>query len=326
MERDDPVETRFKDYLLGQLSASEEQHFEEQLMDNDTLFTRAEGMIDLVEDDLIEEYLKDQLTESERAAFELRLLHSSRIQQKLTLIRALIRKGAERETRSSTATDKKSSGSLIWLLRGIRVLTQPLPALAASLTVILLGGGFWATMRIGLLEDRLAEMQGRQSLLLSSQQGLRAQLTHEQGLTQQLTSQLEWADSRSAALENKVQTLEFRDLPEIPSAMLLPGLLRSSGQMGVVPVSSNHQLIALRLDLGLDEYPYYRAALCDAGGNEIFVQSRLLSSHEGERVLVTAHFPSAQLRSDQYLIKLAGITEAGTPEQLELYHFRLLRK
>lgn len=326
MDRENSVETEFKDYLLGQLSEAEEQRFEEQLMDDDVLFTRAEAMLDLVEDDLIEDYLKGLLTESERASFELRLLHSPKIQEKMILIRALLKKGGRRETVERSARVIDGPGSLSWLRRWKDTFIQPLPALAASLALILLGGGFWATVRIGLLEGRLAEMQDRQFLLLSSQQELRTQLTHEQGLTRSLASELEQAKTRSAALEDRVRILDDLSAPEIPSVLLFPGLSRSTGQVATVSVSSKHQLLALKLDLGLDEYPSYRAALCDAGGNEILVHSRLTAIHEGGQVIVSVQFPTGLLRSDQYLVKLAGITDAGNPEQLELFHFRLRRK
>lgn len=325
MKLEDSMEIACREYLLGQLSESDEKRFEQRLMDDDELFSRAEALIECIEDDLVEDYLRGELKNSEQSAFEQRFLGSPKIQGKLTLVQALIKKSNAQQMVAPTNLAEKQR-NLFRVQWWRRTILQPLPALAASLLLFVLGGGFWSATRIWRLEDRLSEMQTRQLILVSSQEKLGLQLAEERQLTRQLTAELDSAAARSANLEQSIRALGQRTMSSVASFMLAPGLSRGSGRVATVQLSQKQQLFELRLDLGLDEYPAYRAAVCNAGGEEILVHSRLSSTRIGDQVLVVFHVPSELLQPGQYLVKLFGITSAGNREQLELYHFRLVRE
>ena len=160
--------------------------------------------------------------------------------------------------------------------------------------------------------------------MLEAQESLERQLFDERRRTDRMENDLEAANARSTSLERTLAALRDRLVSPIVSAFLKPGLYRGSGDVGTVTVSREHQLVELRLDLGIDEYPTYRAALCNAAGDEITVQNRLDAVHEGEQVLVVPQFPASFLTPGNYHVKLSGVTQAGEVEQLDLYHFRVL--
>ncbi|HUV14224.1 MAG TPA: hypothetical protein VMY18_11320 [Acidobacteriota bacterium] len=322
MKNEQLIEAKLRDYLLGDLSESEEKQFEEQLMDNDQLFSHVGSLMDLVEDELVEDYLQDALDDSGRRSFELRLLGSPRIREKVTLAKALLKRA--KLTEPKPVPEPSDNPIVHWLKTWIGPIMQPVPALAASLFVLLIGGGYWSTVKIVGLEDQLNQASSQQALLVEAQESLESQLSDERRRTDRVVSELESANARSTSLERALEALRDRLVSPIVSVFLKPGLYRGSGDIGALAVSREHQLAELRLDLGIDEYPTYRAALCNAAGDEITVQNRLNAVHEGEQVLVVPQFPASFLSPGNYHVKLSGVTRAGEVEQLDLYHFRVL--
>jgi hypothetical protein len=322
MKNADVIEAKLRDYLLGGLGESEEKHFEELLMDDDQLFNQVGSLVDLVEDELVEDYLQDALNESEKRSFELRLLGSPKIREKITLAKALLTRA--KETEPVPIPSPRPNPIIRWLKSWMGPIMQPVPALAAALFMILIGGGYWSTMKIASLEDQLHQTTSQQALLVEAQKDLENQLTDERRRTDLLATELESANAKSTSLERALEALRDRLVSPIVSAFLKPGLYRGGGEIGTVAASKEHQLVELRLDLGIDEYPTYRAALCNAAGDEIMVQNRLNAVHDGDQVLVLPQFPARFLSPGNYHVKLSGVTRAGDIEQLDLYHFRVL--
>ena len=81
-EREDQL---LRDYLLGTLEQSEQQALEARLMTDDDLF----GLISIVEDELIDAYLGNKLSERERAGFESHFLSTPERQRKLSFAETL---------------------------------------------------------------------------------------------------------------------------------------------------------------------------------------------------------------------------------------------
>lgn len=320
MNNSDFLETRLRQYLLGHLSESEEKSLEEELMDDDLLFQEAGSLVEVVEDELVQDYLNHDLEESERRSFEERFLGSPRIREKLLLEKALCQR-AEKTRLDSRRRAKPAE--VHWLRSWMGTFIQPAPALAASLFLLLLGGGYWAAVKIGSLGDQLEQSTAQRALLAEQNESLESRLSNERRRSDRLVSALESANARSTSLESSLEGLRDRLASPIVSALLKPGLYRGTGSVGVIELSEEHRLVELRLDLGIDDYPTYRAALCNAAGDEITVQNRLNAVHEGEEVHVVVQYPSSVVSPGQYHVRLSGVTRAGEVEQLDLYHFRV---
>src|SRR5437588_10554848 len=80
-------ERQLKAYLLGELAEEEQQRLEEQLLFDDE---RVEWLL-IVEEELIDGYLRDQLSAAERARFETYFLSTPARHQKLLAAKALRR-------------------------------------------------------------------------------------------------------------------------------------------------------------------------------------------------------------------------------------------
>ena len=270
MTLDEKLEAKLRCYILGQLSEPDEKAFEEKLMSDDTMFIKAESLVDLVEDQLVDEYQSGELDEPERSGFEQRLLSSPGIREKLLLASSL----------SSYAKKASGAGSLLpdtsrtWKTRVIswvKPLLAPAPALALSIAILFISGMTWSLMTIADLESQ--------------------------------------HDSRARA--------------GTVAAILNPGLDRSSGKTPTILTTADHRLVELHLDLGVDAYRSYRAVLVNAAGEEMVIQNGLGAAARGDQVFVIVQFPRSIFQSGDYIVKLAGVTPAGTIDMLDSYYFQL---
>jgi CHAT domain-containing protein/lipoprotein NlpI len=87
-------QNRLRQYLLGELSDAEEEQVEVRLLSDDAYFEELE----LVENELMDQYVHNTISEDERAKLEKRLLLNQRQQKKLAFARAL---DAESEARGA---------------------------------------------------------------------------------------------------------------------------------------------------------------------------------------------------------------------------------
>lgn len=86
--------TLLRQYLLGELSDADEEKVEVRLLEDDAYFEELE----VVESELMDEYVQNKVSADERAKLERRLLNSKRQQQKLAFASAL---DAESEARAT---------------------------------------------------------------------------------------------------------------------------------------------------------------------------------------------------------------------------------
>ena len=76
---------KIRKYLLGQLSESEKSELEEEYFVNNKVFQE----IEMVEDDLIDDYLDQELDSEDRSSFEEFFLSSENRKEKLLFARSL---------------------------------------------------------------------------------------------------------------------------------------------------------------------------------------------------------------------------------------------
>jgi hypothetical protein len=294
----DSRDRELRKYMLGELTAAEEASFEEGLLSRNEEFLGAEDVADLVLDELVEEYVSEELGGKQRLAFERYLLPSPKIQRKIVVVRALRAGAGRRRHRPS------------WIL-GLGSWFQPLalhaPALAAALAVALLAGGAWSFLQFRSLRHQIDAAMTQQAQLTASGASLQRQLDEER--KQQV--------DRSARPEPALGVVAL---------VLLPGVQRSAGGNASLPIPTGERLIELRLDLGLDEYASYQAALSDSSGELILEQRQLRPTSAGGKVYVALQLPARLLREDDYTVVLRGVSTSRQVVLIDRYGFRAVRR
>jgi len=313
-------------YLLRDLPEEERTRLEDRYAVDADVFEQ----ILAIENDLIDSYIRGELTEVERQKFEAEFLKSAERREKVEFARALshisvLAKPALPALRFS-AWDKVMASFSIRL--GV-----PQWALAAAAIVVVTGGS-WLVVQNQRLRIDLRQALAGHAELRGEQESLRQQIAalerNNKSDTQQDQQRIETAK------------LEAPAGPEITIA-LIAGTARASGESQntlVVPKISSwvrplegwkpgRSLVGLQLRLDRDEFSSYHAVLRPADDSKINLIDRpgLKSTLiENQRVVVLV-LDSDIFRTEDYIVTLSGSN--GTPgaeEEVEAYSFRVVRK
>lgn len=340
-----------RQYLLGELSAEEHERIEQRLLTDADYYQQ----VLIVENELIYEFVCDELPDQEKASFERHVLPVPERRQDVQFARALRKYVAENSPRtaeanavapvaaaSASATPERAS----WRQSIAAFFRSPSVALALSVLLLLaISAAVWLGAQNRLLQNELAQLQARQTPGPASQ-NLEEQLASERrrnaDLTEQLLRQPQPSQPQPAQLEPNPETANQR-MPQPPAApvptpaqngatvaavLLLPGGVRDNLGEGVskVTVPRGVRRIPLELDLAVDDYRGYRATLKSVGGQRELLSRKLPRARRGAgRVTVALNIPAELLARGDYQIELSGETSSGEYELIDTYHFRVVK-
>jgi hypothetical protein len=308
----DSVVGELRRYILGQLSQQEEERLDRLLMaENDEFLQKVGVSEEVLHDELIEDYVSGKLSDDERTAFEVRLLPSRKIAEQLMVHRAL-RVGAG---------DKKRSERLgAWFHPVLS--TAPL---AACISLLLVAAG-WSVYHSAQLQGRLDEAASRQISLTVARESLRSQVDEERQKSDALARELAVAASVLAGTKQGFTSTGSQGIVAVASFILRPGSMRGGGQTARVTIAAGQMLVELKLDVGIDEYPSYRAALYDSRDNELLVAGKVRAVPVRNSVYVPVQVPVQVLGADDYRVSLSGATASGRLVPIDAYPFRVVRR
>jgi hypothetical protein len=299
-------ETEAIRYLLGELTEAEQARLEERFFHDSEL----SELLSETEDDLIDQYVREELSAREREAFEHRFLISQRRREKVGFARALLQ--VERATPAAVVYSQKP---LSWWQRMLSALRAPRPALSYSLAaaaLLFLVGGLWLFSEVRQLRREVTQM--------AAERGARER-------SDELAAQKEKLEQELAQLKQPA------DLPgnEARAAVTLAFILAPGSRSGEGPknliLPRAVQTVRLQLNLNSgEEYRAYQVRLQTAGGERIRSWNQLkASSARGERaVFITV--PAELLRTGvQYELTLSGVASSGLTEALGYYYFNPLK-
>ena len=275
-------------YLLGSAPASERERLEQALFADEGLYEELLA----TEDELIDEYLGGRLPESQRASFLQYLSALPDCRQKLAFAEAL-------RSRSLASLTESAPADEITPPEHFRV-RVPAFVLAAAAVFLVLLGGIWSLVTISGLREEVESVQAE----------LRSQERQD-----------DLQGQRARALESGVSSG-----PVVRSFLLAAGTLRGGGSRQVVPVIREPELLELRLDMGSDDYPTYRAAVHDANARELMSRSQLRARTQEDRILVVFNASSDLFTPGDYYISLSGEGESRELEPVARYDFRVSRE
>jgi hypothetical protein len=313
--------SNLRQYLLGALAEEPQQRLEEEMMLNSKAY---EDLL-IEEDELIDDYLWDNLSSADRQKFHETFLCTKERQRKLRFARAFL------EYIQLNTGQKAMEAVPVWWQRFWAGLRAPSAAVGYPIAAVLLLavlGSMWLNLRF---QRQLDQFTGENARLYESQQGLQQQLSEERSRRDELASDLsreqderERLARENALLRESSPSGSATSVPTVASFLLAPGLLRSMGDTERVIVPADASLVQLQLDLGLDDYGTYRIALHDAEGDEIWTQSKLKAEAMTEKVVVAVTFPAILLPHGDYSLRLSGLTPAGDYELVARYYFRAI--
>jgi hypothetical protein len=318
-------------YLLGDLPETKQVEIEDRaFQDKECL-----DSILAVENDLIDEYARGELSDSERFQFERRFLASAERRQKVDFARALASVVSEvpgdQRTVALTPAWTSLRDSLVAFVRGLSPAMQFSLAFAALLMVIF---GSWlmvATLRLRTEVEQLrAEQQSRQR----EQQDLNQRVDTERKRSEELAGQLQREQQERQANEQIISELQRekensakQSIRAIVSLALLPGISRSSNARPQLALPGTARLV--RLQIGIDpedRYKNFRVELRGPGGQQVLTRDGLSAHTTRAGRAIILSFPANMLSTGRYELTLKGSTGSGNTEDVGYYYFDVLKK
>jgi hypothetical protein len=264
-----PEEDIIRKYLLGILREPELSVIEQKLLSSEELSETA----DLIEDEIIEQYLDGDLDERDKKAVETHFLRPPAHREKLRFARLL---RYHFETSTAEALD---------LLEPIRRQRHP----AQLPRFLWTYGGAAAAVLLGVF-----------SLYLSvAQRGLTAKVVDSQKTQAALQADLAREREHSAMMADELQALQG---PSLVMLDLRPGVSRSNGLVEEITIRPSTRFLraSLLLPQGTPSAALSRVRLEDAEGNEVWSQTGLRPVPVFSRSQVEFYVPAQGFKSGGY--------------------------
>ncbi|HJP93137.1 MAG TPA: hypothetical protein VJ875_14360 [Pyrinomonadaceae bacterium] len=315
-------------YLLGELPEEQQIEIEDRAFEDEDYLTA----ITAVENDLIDEYVRHELSETERRKFESRFLASAERRKRVEFAKAFAKVAAESTVPKKIELTPRTVSwreSLEAFIRGLNPAARF--AFAAIVLLILLGGAWLMTETLRLrtqLTQLQAENQSRQTERQSLQQQVETERRQNEELAARLNQEKQQREQSEDSLRQLSETAETTNpapRPIIAALTLLPGMSRGAGEKPKLLLPENARLV--RLQIGIDpEEPYqtFSAELRTVAGRQIWTRENLTArAHRGARA-VGLTLPATALKPGQYELKLSGVAEGGRSEDIGFYYFDVI--
>jgi hypothetical protein len=326
MNQDLQQETELKRYLLGELTLEEQALIEQRLfLDSDYA-----QLAQAVEDDLIDDYVRDDLTAIERKKFETHfLLQRPENSEDLRIAQALERYLTfEGITNPAVVTIHRDQHAIL----SAQPRHKPAVwfALAAAILIVL-SIVTWIAIRSSKPANNPQQAQEQQPGPTGpdrqQQPGPSLPINGSNSRRDDTVERRD--DPNKKRNEREDRRPEQQPMPPtFPAVTLLPGGgSRGGGQIKEVVIASEQKSVSLKLLLSTTkDYERYHLELM---GRQRRVHAQILSSQideESGRPIIFITLPTNLLTQRRYEIKLRGITADGRYDQLDSYLFTVRKE
>lgn len=315
-------------YLLGELSEEQQVEIEDRAFADKKYL----ASITAVENDLIDEYVRNELSGAERQRFEKQFLASAERRKRVEFARALA--GVIREQAAPKNIVVRESQSWSWLDSIYAFINRLTPAarmaFVSALPLLLIGAGYLGIETLRLRRELTELRAASQSQQNQQQQALELERRHNEELNAQLNQekqQREQTDESLRELSEAGDAVNPAPRPVIASLTLLPGLSRGGDSKPSLVLPEDARLV--RLQIGIDpEEPYknYSVDLRTVAGRQVWNRERLNARNRRGARAVGLTVPATALKSGEYELRLRGITESGAAEDVGFYYFNVRKR
>jgi hypothetical protein len=268
---------------------------------------------------LVEAYLKDRLSESEREAFEAHYFACEACMEQLEAAsdfrEGMLQVAAEDTARAGAARAQ------VGLLAGLALLSRGRRlALAALLLLLLALPLALLVANRGLQRQIAAARAGSDQRIANLEEQLRSLHDSDAGERRRLEEELaKEHQSRAAAAEAAGPQVS---LPLFTLAAVRSGEEAGREPVNRIPLDSRTPSVILTMELATVDFPAYRAALRNEGGQEIWQAGDLRPDDRDSLVIL---LPSRMLSPGIYRLTIEGVKPGGKGFAVAAYPFRVVR-
>jgi hypothetical protein len=305
-------------YLLGTLSPAEMDLIDEALFQSDA---KAQEM-ELAETELIDAYVRDELTAADRQRFKERLQYSPALLERVWFAEALRTKISQSVKEVEPAPPPRPS----WWRQ---LIAQPAFAVAITTGVVVaIGGGVALVLALRGARNESNQMAAERSVLIEENKKQQQQAAELRAKAEQLEADLHTERNQRAQDQKLIEHLQHEveqssgELPtSIASIFLTPGSVRGPGSRQQLPLRAGINTVKLRLSIDPADYSSYSVSV-ESGDVVVFSHDRL----KARRDVLVVSIPARRLPPGDYVVHVNGARAAGPSEGVGDYQFRVQRQ
>ena len=306
-------------YLLGLLPEAETERLDELSVTDDSFAAQLEA----AENDLVDAYVRDELTRETLDQFRNHYLASPLRREKVKFASALQEFG-EPTAVAATKADLKDVSSKRGWLTGMFAIPAFQSSLAVATIVLLLAGG-WLLFDNSRLRRQSAALQARQNELVQREQELKAEAEGQRNAATQTEQELAQLRAEQQSRREQQKPSET-GLPGLIATLFLTPQLRGAGQLSSVKIEPATKSIAAHLTLEPNDFPSYQVILIDLTNHRTVWSSGILKARtRDDNKVLTVAFPAERLTSQSYALRVSGVATSGAAELISDYPFRVVK-
>ncbi len=339
-------------FLFGEMSEDERFEFEEKFILDAKLFEE----VKVVEDELIEKYVRGWLTSAETSKFEKHFLNTEKRRERVEFSRQMIAQLKAFEEKPVLIEKKEiiSTEESFWnKLFGAFLAPKTVMAGAFAILVVAFGSWFlYQNFRNTGTQIVKKENTETQPLPINtstptpedSPEELPENTSVNEGQESQSNSQVNTSNETNKPKTNTkqiprktpkpkksprqikkkaapIKTPQVQRTAPNPVLALFAGTVRSGGKNNVLNLPKNAKGATLQLNLEANDYKSYQAQLTDADGNILFQRGNL----KARKSRINFFIPAKNLKRGDYIIRLFGKNDSGENESVADFQFRVQR-
>jgi hypothetical protein len=291
---------------------------DEQFFQDDSKFEALEQGLGLAETELIDRYVRNQLSTAENKRFADRIQKSPALLERVKFAETLRTKIAQSVIVVESAAEPRTS----WWRQ---LFAQPAFAAAvAAGCVVVFGGGVSLLVAWRSVHRESDQIAVERSVLVEENKKQQQQATELKVKADQLEADLRNERNQREDDRKLIEQLqrEGRQLPtSIASIFLMPLALRSSGGGQQLTLSPSTKTVQLKLSIEPTVYSSYNVSV-ESDGGVVFSQDRL----KAQRHALVVSIPARRLPPGDYLVSVKGARASGQIESVNDYQFRILQR
>src|ERR1700731_145451 len=283
-------------YLTGALPAEEAERLDQLSIANDDFAWRLRE----IENDLVDAYVRSQLSGETLKQFKLFYMASTKRRQKVQFAEGLRQLQVTNATAGEAADKPSKSRAPFWGTFALRIAPQFGISLAAL--VVLLSAGYL------LVQNAHLRREVRDT---------RAQYESTNQHARDLENELKQQNTANTEAKKKLGTRKYEgldqpraDVGELKTvSLLLPPPTRGLSSLKRITVHPDTDLVVLLLTLESADFPRYSVTVKDPATNAVVWKSSELDvGSAGDRKIVSAGLRANLLKERNYIAEVAGLT------------------
>lgn len=319
MTSDEIDELPLRRYLLGDTSPEERRSVEERLLDDGDFFDR----LSLVEDELIDEYVRGMLSDDEREKFVSFFMSLPERRAKLEILQSL-----KSYVAGVKAAEPVGRGVPRWA-----ALTTPMwlrgPAgfsLAAVLLLTLLGVT-WLIYRSRQTQEQPLQVRVPEEVQRSPEPPVAQSPPSTSPSVDSNVASPHPADSprnRNAPTPSPTRPGDnVRSRSPVYAITLSAPLVRDAQAGSSFTIPRAAKLVSMTAEFESEDYEKYRAVVRNVNTGEQVTRDGLAAAVIGRGKRVVFSLPAKNLPPGDYILSLSGVIRGGETEDVRSYYFRI---